>query len=271
MLKTRIITAVILLLTFGAGLIFASIDLFALALGVVVAAGAWEWGRMSGLAHEDAQTVYAALVGVVSLVALYLPYSETWIQWLMLAGVLFWMTVPALFYLSPRQAEIVTPNTALLGIGLLVFVVAAVAIQYLRSFAPQGSSWLLLYALCIVWFMDIGAYFSGRRFGQRKLAPSISPGKTWEGVYGGLLVTGLLLLLVMLVADFADGNRFKLLVATLLAAVVSVLGDLYESRIKRAAHIKDSSQLLPGHGGVLDRLDGVVAALPVFAFVWAWL
>jgi phosphatidate cytidylyltransferase len=77
--------------------------------------------------------------------------------------------------------------------------------------------------------------------------------------------------IVMIVADFADGNRFKLLVATLLAAMISVLGDLYESRIKRAAQVKDSSQLLPGHGGVMDRLDGVIAALPVFAFVWAWL
>jgi len=271
MLKTRIITAVVLLLVFSLGLAFSSIDVFALGLSVIVAAGAWEWGRMSGLIHEDAQTGYAALVGVVALIALYLPYSESWIQWLMLAGMLFWLSVPALFYLSPRQPAIVSPNSALLGIGFLMLAVAAVAIQYLRSFAPEASSWLLLYALSIVWFMDIGAYFSGRRFGQRKLAPSISPGKTWEGVYGGLVVTGVLWLVVMLAADFAEGNRFKLLVATLLAAMMSVLGDLYESRIKRAADIKDSSQLLPGHGGVLDRLDGVLGALPVFAFVWAWL
>ncbi|MGQ7843715.1 phosphatidate cytidylyltransferase [Granulosicoccus sp. 3-233] len=271
MLKTRVLTAVVLLLVFSAGLILTSVDVFALGLGFVVAAGAWEWGRMSGLVNEDAQTAYAVLVGVVSLIALYLPYSEAWIQWLMLVGVLFWLSVPALFYLSPRQPPIVAMDRILLAIGLLVFVVAAVAIQYLRSFAPQGSSWLLLYALCIVWTMDIGAYFSGRRFGHRKLAPSISPGKTWEGVYGGLAATVVLMLIVMLVADFADGNRFKLLVATLLAAMISVLGDLYESRIKRAAALKDSSQLLPGHGGVLDRLDGVVAALPVFAFIWVWL
>ncbi len=271
MLKTRITTAVVLLLAFSAGLIFTSIDVFALGLAVVVAAGAWEWGRMSGVIDEDAQTAYAALIGVAALVALYVPYSAGWIQWLMLAGVLFWLSVPALFYLSPRQPAIAGPDSVLLCIGLLVFVVAAVSIQYLRSFAPEASSWLLFYALCIVWTMDIGAYFSGRRFGHRKLAPSISPGKTWEGVYGGLAATVILMLLVMLMADFAEGNRFKLLVATLLAAMISVLGDLYESRIKRAADMKDSSQLLPGHGGVLDRLDGVVAAVPVFAFVWAWL
>lgn len=271
MLKTRIITAVVLLLAFSAALGFASIDVFALILGIVVAASAWEWGRMSGLHHEDGQTAYAALAGVFSLIALYIPFSEQWMQWLLLVGVLFWLSVPALFYLSPRQPEMAGQDSILLAIGLLVLVVAAVAIQYLRSFAPQASSWLLLYGLSIVWFMDIGAYFSGKRFGHRKLAPSISPGKTWEGVYGGLVVTALLMLVVMVFADFAEGNRFKLVVATLLAAVVSVLGDLYESRIKRAAQVKDSSQLLPGHGGVLDRLDAVLAALPVFAFVWVWL
>ncbi|MFK8078637.1 MAG: phosphatidate cytidylyltransferase, partial [Granulosicoccus sp.] len=125
--------------------------------------------------------------------------------------------------------------------------------------------------LSIVWLMDIGAYFSGRRFGKNKLAPAISPGKTWEGVYGGLAVTGLVLLFILVFAPFAADNRFKLIIATVLAACASVLGDLYESRIKRAADMKDSSQMLPGHGGVLDRIDGVLAALPVFAFVWVWL
>lgn len=271
MLKTRINTAIVLLLVFGAALFLVSNDLFALVLGCVVAAGAWEWGRMSGLHSENGQTAYAALVGVVSLLALYIPFGEQGVQWLMLLGVLFWLSVPALFYLSPRQPDRADQNNVLLAIGVLVLVVAAVAIQYLRSQAPQASSWLLFYALSIVWLMDIGAYFSGRRFGHRKLAPSISPGKTWEGVYGGLIVTVVLMLVVMLFADFAEGNRYKLLVATLMAAMVSVLGDLYESRIKRGAHIKDSSQLLPGHGGVLDRLDGVLAAMPVFAFTWAWL
>lgn len=271
MLKTRIITAVVLLLAFSAALAFASKDLFALILALVVAASAWEWCRMSGLQHEDAQSAYAAAVGVLSLVVLYLPHSEHLVGWLLLTGVLFWLSVPALFYLSPHQPEAGDTDHLLLGIGLLILCIAALSIQYLRSLAPQASGALLLYALSVVWCMDIGAYFSGRRFGRTRLAPTISPGKTREGVYGGLLVTALLMLLVMFMAEFAEGNRFKLLVATLLAALASVLGDLYESRIKRAAGVKDSSQLLPGHGGVMDRLDGVVAALPVFAFIWAWL
>lgn len=271
MLKTRIITAVVLLLAFSADLFLASVDVFALVLGFVVAAASWEWSRMSGVADENAQLFYATLGGLLALIGLYIPYSDQLMKWLLLTGFMFWLTVPVLFYLSPRQRAMDGVNSLVLALGILVFLVAAVAMQYLRSDAPQSSSWLLLYSLSVVWFMDIGAYFSGRRFGHRKLAPSISPGKTWEGVYGGLAVTILLLIVVLLAADWAEDNGLKLLVATLLSAGASVLGDLYESRMKRSAGVKDSSQLLPGHGGVLDRLDGVVAAVPVFAFVWVWL
>lgn len=271
MLKTRIITAVILLVGFTANLFLASVDIFALVLGFVVAAAAWEWSRLCGLDNENGQTAYAALVGLFILVCLYIPYNEALMQWLLLADLLFWLAVPVLFYLMPHHSPVNRLEPTLLALGVFIFLGAAVAVQYLRSFAPHGSAWLLLYALAIVWFMDIGAYFSGRRFGKRKLAPSISPGKTWEGVYGGLAVTALLLIVVLSTAGWAEGNHLKLIIATLLAAVTSVVGDLYESRVKRAAGVKDSSQLLPGHGGVLDRIDGILSAIPVFAFAWAWL
>ena len=271
MLKTRVITAIVLLTGFMADLFLASVDVFALVLGAVVAAAAWEWSRLSGVVAEHVQTAYAALVGLLALIFLYLPFSSVFMQWLFLTGLLFWLSVLVVFYMMPVHQKIVRTDALLLVQGAFVFIVAAVAIQYLRSFAPHGSSWLLLYALAIIWVMDIGAYFSGRRFGKVKLAPSISPGKTREGVYGGLLATAILMLLVMLFADWANDNLSKLLVATFLAALASVLGDLYESRLKRAADMKDSSQLLPGHGGVLDRIDGVLAGIPVFAFVWVWL
>jgi phosphatidate cytidylyltransferase len=271
MLRTRIITALVLLIVFSAALYFASIQVFALVLAFLVAAAAWEWSRLCGETRENAQTAFAAAAGLLTLIILYVPYSDTFMRWLMLLGFLFWVSVPALFYLAPRQRPIEHLAVPQLTLGVVIFLVTAMAIQYLRSFAPHGSSWLLLYCLAIVWCMDIGAYFSGIRFGRHKLAPGISPGKTWEGVYGGLVCTSVLLLIILQVADWADGSRLKLTVATLLAAVSSVLGDLYESRVKRAAGMKDSSQLLPGHGGVLDRIDGVVAAVPVFAFAWAWL
>lgn len=271
MLKTRIITAAILLVGFCVDLFFASVDVFALVLAFVVAAAAWEWSRLCGVVNEHVQTAYASVVGLIILIGLYVPYGALWTQWLLLSGFLFWVAVPAVFYISPKHDSIKAPDVTLLGLGFWVFLVTAVSIQYLRSMAPHSSVWLLLYAFAIIWVMDSGAYFSGKRFGKNKLAPQISPGKTWEGVFGGLLATTLLMIIVLLFADWASDDRIKLVVATVLAAASSVIGDLYESRIKRAADMKDSSQMLPGHGGVLDRIDGVLAAMPVFAFVWAWL
>ena len=187
----------------------------------------------------------------------------------------------------------IVPALAILGIAAVLvwrqrtagaipdFATGLLAIFYvgfLGSFAvrmrcwqpgPEGA-WLVLATLAIVKITDIGAYFTGRRFGHRKLAPAISPGKTWEGVYGGIVVTLAMLVLVMLLADWAQGKGWKITVATALSAVASILGDLYESRVKRASGVKDSSQMLPGHGGVLDRIDALLSALPVFAFVWAW-
>lgn len=270
MLQTRIITAAVLLLVFAADLFLASVHVFALILGFIVAAAAWEWSRLCQVRNEHLQTAFAAFAGLLTLILLYIPYDQGFMRWLLLLGFIYWVSVPVAFYMMPKLPPFVSVQTTLLASGVLVMLITAVAIQYLRTHAPAASSYLLLYALSIIWIMDIGAYFSGKRFGKNKLAPLISPGKTWEGVYGGAALTFVVMLLTVMFADFASGNALKVLVATVLAAAVSVVGDLAESRVKRAADVKDSSQMLPGHGGVLDRLDGVLAAIPVFAFVWIW-
>ena len=271
MLKTRIVTAVVLLIVFATDIFFASSAVFALVLGFVVAAAAWEWSRLCGVTNERYQTGFAALTGLLALMVLYIPYSQAFMQWALLVGLLYWLSVPVVFYLAPRLEPYTTVQPVQLMLGVFVMLMTAVAVQYLRRYAPQASPHLLLYALSIVWVMDIGAYFSGRRYGRNKLAPLISPGKTIEGACGGLAATLLFMLAVLALASFADGNVYKIIVATLLAAAASVIGDLAESRVKRAADMKDSSQMLPGHGGVLDRIDSVLAAVPVFAFAWAWL
>jgi len=271
MLKERIITAVVMLVAFAALLGFASTTVFAFVIALVVAAAAWEWSRLCGVHHEHAQTLYAIVVGVVTLVVMHSPLVDTGIRWVMLAGLLFWLSIPVQFYLNPVLPAIDRVNPTWLVVGLLILPIAALAIHHLRSYGTASSSWMLLYALGVVWVMDIGAYFTGRQFGKRKLAPLISPGKSWEGVYGGLACSAMLFLLALLLANWPDGVAFKLFIATLFAAMFSVIGDLFESRLKRAANMKDSSQLLPGHGGVLDRIDGVLAALPLFVFFWAWM
>lgn len=271
MLKERVITAAVLLVAFAALLSFASVSVFSLVLGLVVAAAAWEWSRLCGVSHEHAQTGFAILVGALTLFCLNSPLVDTAIRATMLIGLLFWLCVPIQFYLKPILPSVSAVSVGWLAVGVLVLPIAALSIQYLRSYAPSSSNGLLLYAMAIVWVMDIGAYFSGRKFGKRKLAPLISPGKSWEGVYGGLACAFVFFLIVLVAGAWPEGIGFKLFIATLFAAATSVLGDLFESRMKRAAGMKDSSQLLPGHGGVLDRIDGVIAALPVFAFFWVWM
>lgn len=260
-----------MLAVFALLLVAASPTVFAFAIALIVAAAAWEWSRLCGVSSEFAQTAFSILVGVISLIAMHSPLVDSGIRWVMLAGLLFWLSIPVQLYLNAVLPSVNKTNVVWLLVGVLVLPIAALSIQYLRSHGSAASSWLLLYALGVVWVMDIGAYFTGRKFGKRKLALAISPGKSWEGVYGGLACSAVLFLLVAAFANWPQGSVLKLFVATLFAAVFSVIGDLFESRLKRAAGMKDSSQLLPGHGGVLDRIDGVIAAVPLYVFFWAWM
>ena len=156
--------------------------------------------------------------------------------------------------------------------GLFVLVPAWVGLNHLRTGGFQfGDSTnnllLILYVFCVVWVADIGAYFAGRAFGKAKLAPRVSPGKSWAGVWGGLMAVGVFALVVSWLASAGTVQTSLLIVASLATGLVSVLGDLLESMLKRHRGIKDSSQLLPGHGGIMDRIDSLTAAIPVFALI----
>lgn len=271
MLKERVLTAAVMLAVFSALLFFTSSDVFALFIAVVVGIAAWEWGRLCGVTHEITEIAYPVIVGLLLLIVLYAFDSASHTRWLMLVGVLTWGAALIGFSITPVLSRVEALEVPRLLLGAVMLPIAGIAIVYLRQRAPDASPWLLLYTLALVWTMDTGAYFIGRKFGKTKLAPRISPGKTREGVYGGLLVTAVLMLCAMLFTDLASGGATRLFIASLSAAAISVVGDLFISRMKRAAGFKDSSQLLPGHGGVLDRIDGVIAALPVFVFFWIWM
>jgi len=154
-----------------------------------------------------------------------------------------------------------------LAMGLWVLLPTWVGFSVLRE---SGAAWLL-FVLLLVWGADIGAYFVGRALGRHKLAPRVSPGKTWEGVAGGLMVTALLAIVFASWQSLGVAGGLMLMLATAVVTLVSVLGDLLESMLKRHRGIKDSSQLLPGHGGVLDRVDSLTAAVPLFALLSGWL
>lgn len=232
---------------------------FQAALLLVVAGGAWEWSRLSGIAPAPAYAAAAAgSLGLVLLSGAAPPGGFAW------AGVVWWMAAFAAVvrFRGPGRAP-ARPARALAG--WLVLVPAGAALAEVHA-GPDGPA-LAMTLLVVVWAADTGAWFAGRRFGRLRLAPYVSPGKTWEGVAGGIAAASA----TGAAAAWWLGRPWaELLPAAVLASGASVVGDLYESIAKRRAGVKDSGRLLPGHGGVLDRIDGLTAAAPVYAVVVAW-
>jgi phosphatidate cytidylyltransferase len=238
--------------------------LFALVVALALLAGLWEWTRLSGLRHRPLRGV---LLGAALALFALLWWLRATVLWpaLLVVGVAWW-ALACLWLKHFAFAAAPTPenrNIKLLA-GVLVTFPAFVGLLTIHAGEPNGQWWTLL-ALLLVWAADIGAYFSGRFLGKRKLAPNISPGKTWAGVYGAFVAGAL----VALVGGWLLGTGGARLLGLALLAVVtvaaSVVGDLVESLMKRHAKVKDSGRMFPGHGGLLDRMDSVFAAVPVFA------
>ena len=264
------ITALLLGALFLSGLFLLSPHVFAISVGLVVVYAAWEWSDMAGLPGWFWRAVYTLLMLVALIVVAGLTgfsiqtgLNTAVVKSFLLTGCLWWLIAFFLVRGYPGN-ELLWGSCWVRSImGALVLLptwVAVVALIHL----PNGS-WLLLMAILIVVFADVGAYFSGRKFGRHKLAPGVSPGKTWEGFVGGLMANvGLAAVLgILLPLSVRDGAW--LLVVIVVTSCASVLGDLLESMVKRHRGIKDSGNILPGHGGVLDRVDSVTAALPVFS------
>lgn len=270
MLKQRVITAAVLLVIFIGVFFFASERVFQLAMAIVAAAAAYEWASLSALKEKQVQIV-SVVVGFLALLVNGLLASTLLVGFLAWLGLAFWCYALYTLKAAPVKRSIHREDWGGVVLGSALIIISVACLHSLRFTAPNASAWLLLYCLALVWAMDTGAYFAGKRFGRTKLAPSISPGKTREGVVGGLAAACSLFLISVLFGGWATGSVFAVFLATLLAAPFSVVGDLYESRLKRAAGAKDSSDLLPGHGGVLDRIDGVLAAVPMFTAIYLWL
>ena len=271
MLRQRVITAVVLLALLLAALLSAEPWPFALLTGVLIVAAGWEWGRLNQ-APAGLPLAMAALLALACAAAVQRGWTDkapaaAW--WLATA---VWLVGGAVALRSGPAAWPRLPRLARWGIGLVGLWAAWLALVHAHTIGIN----FMLSVFCLVWVADICAYFGGRRFGRRKLAPSISPGKSWEGVWAGMAGV-LLLALLWVVADRQfSPNSLSLFsrlhaavgvagtaVAVLALAGVSVVGDLVESLVKRAAGAKDSSRLLPGHGGVLDRVDALLPVFPV--------
>ncbi len=236
---------------------------FALVIAGSLLGGLWEWARIAGFSSRLFRAVLLALVALLLWIIWHLSWPWLWTT-LATLGAGWWLLV--LFWLRQLTfaASPTTPHAWLkLGAGLLALLPTWAALVALHDGTMRRHAWTLL-ALLIVWAADSGAYMAGVRFGRRHLAPSISPGKTWEGVLGG---TVLALLFTAGGAWLLDvrGLKFVLLLGiALLTVFFSVVGDLFESLLKRQAAVKDSGAMFPGHGGLLDRMDSMLAALPWF-------
>ena len=254
------LTAIAYLPVWGLGLFF----------GILIGLGAWEWSNLAGWQQPAARVIYV-LVVLAALFAVYrlcrlgdLPLREQ-VQPLLGLACLWWSF--ALLWITGYPDSAVLWRNVLMrsAMGLLTLVPAWLAAIYLLSL-PSGSI-LLVVMVAVVAAADIGAYFSGRRFGKHKLAALVSPAKTWEGFWGG--VTAVMLLAVLLWYFLPERDVPLSLAAvvgvTVTTALASVVGDLTVSMVKRESGVKDSGSLLPGHGGVLDRLDSLCGAAPVFA------
>lgn len=261
MLRARIFTAVIMLCVFLAALFYLSSIFWMVLLLALTAAGTWEWGRLSKFSLTSSITyllftviLVGELLFVLNDVVLADPHTRSFL-WFYAASAAFWALCVPLFLASKRP---IRNPVALALTGWLVLLPTCFALYQLRAIDP----FLLLGFMAAIWISDTAAYFTGRAWGKHKLAPGISPGKTWEGVAGALAAV----FIYALIWNYSAGDetRVKMLIPLLLLlAAMGIIGDLFESLMKRHAGVKDSGNILPGHGGILDRIDALTSTLPI--------
>jgi phosphatidate cytidylyltransferase len=268
-LQQRTLTALIIIPVPVAAVLLLPTEYLALCLGLILLLAAWEWAALSGLASVVGRLAYTALLAV-SLMALWYLLPHRWFLYLTEASVVFWCAV-TLFLLRVRAIERKSgPDPATALAGLAVLIGPWVAIVQLHTH-PSVGPYLVLLLLALIWTADILAYFAGRRWGRAKLAPRLSPRKTRAGAYGAFggaalygLVSGWIMALPTL-------HMLLMVVLFVLVVSASIIGDLFESFVKRRRDLKDSGHLLPGHGGLLDRIDSLTAAAPLFTLGFLWL
>lgn len=260
MLRQRVLTASILAALVVWMVLRLPVAGFGAALLAVILPAAWEWARLAGLDKARDRLLYGGMVLVVILALWPLIDSTSFVGSLLVAVVASWCYAPIWMRRYAERPDHRDRPTMIAGAGVIALAAPWVALVALREEFGAGY---VLFLLLLVWAADIGAYFAGRRWGRRKLARTISPGKTWEGVWGAAMAV--LAFALIGVAALGVGVRWPWFVAICMVTVgFSIVGDLFESMLKRQRGLKDSGSLLPGHGGVLDRVDSLTAAAPVF-------
>jgi phosphatidate cytidylyltransferase len=264
MLKQRLITALILAPLVLWGVLVMSNQILMLVMALVVLVGGSEWARLAGATGWVVRGSYIGLLALAMIVLAWLTtWQLDWILWLMAANLLWWLVVLVVAIRFKADQHLQGLSTAQLFEGVIVLVPAWLALVLIHRL-PQDGPGMLVFLLILIWSADVGAYFSGRRWGRVKLAPRVSPGKTREGVYGAVVSAVICGLVLAWWQQWTFQGYLYAVLLCVVTALVSVLGDLLVSMLKRLRGLKDSGTLLPGHGGLLDRIDSLTAASPLF-------
>ncbi len=264
MLKQRVLTAIPLAALVVWGILTQPENIIFYSLLVMMLVSGWEWARLSGIQNSFLRIVYAVCISLGAFFAYrFIDSNMQWMNGILSLTVLFWLV--AIYRMVTQGPQPVNQSLSIVKLftGFIALVAPLLALMLVRS---ESSQWLF-YCLSIVWIADIGAYFSGKRFGKNKLAPKLSPGKTKEGLYGALVATAVYSVVASVLFELSVTDSFLLLIITVLAALISIAGDLFVSLLKREKGLKDTGNILPGHGGILDRIDSVLTSAPLLALL----
>lgn len=255
MLMYRLLTAIILIPLVLFILFFTPYSVFVATNAFAILAAGWEWASLSKIKTIPSQIGFLALLGCALLASFWIPIS------VMILAAIWWVMAGIIVVSFGFGKKLIPLEKMMIPVGLLILVPTFTSLNLLREMNPELVFWLFLF----IWGADSFAYFAGKFFGKNKLIPRVSPGKTWEGFVAAMLTCVIVGILVSF--RHFGGSLFVWIVIAMIMGLVSVLGDLFESLVKRTEGVKDSGSILPGHGGLLDRIDSLTAAGPIFALI----
>ena len=244
-------------------------EYFALFPLVLVSMGAWEWSNFAGWTKPLQRGIFFVVNVFLFIAVLLLQNSELNIL-IIIISLLWWIIcIPLLLSFPFSKNNFIHTRTLKTVVGIILLLATLLSMVLIRNNPDYGSEYIL-YLILMIWFADSGAYFAGRTLGKNKLIPNVSPGKTWEGVFGALAITLVVALVAIKLLNISSSHTTIFILITYVTVIYSIVGDLSESMFKRMANIKDSGHIIPGHGGILDRIDSLMSGFPVF-FAGLWL